>query len=87
MLFVEGVVCEGGFGLGTTAMEVGRFVDKGVGFVGRVVEGGVVVVIGAGEGVVSVQHLVLNMYFLNIFQSRQNCLTQISRLIQAQNSA
>ena len=35
----------------------------------------------------SVRHLVLNMYFLNIFQSRQNCLLQISRLIQAQNSA
>ena len=35
----------------------------------------------------SVRHLVLNMYFLNIFQSRQNCLPQISWLIWAQNSA
>ena len=40
-----------------------------------------------GKGCNSVRHLVLNMYFLNIFQSRQNCLMQISQLIQAQNSA
>jgi len=37
--FVEGVVCEGGFGTGATATGIGRFVDGGVGFVGRVVEG------------------------------------------------